>query len=141
MTYEIAKENGQMGQAANNLQAQINLGLKKGYDGFVQEKQEVLNFLTEMYKQALNEGRNFLPFVITETVITYAWSSDQGPVGAHEPAMLLATDKSPLYASNQSDEEWKLFVEDYAQKLGEQFRQFRVYVSYRRVETKILQQC
>lgn len=139
MNYEIAQENGKVGHVLNNLQAQINLGLKKGYEGFVQEKGEVLNFLTDLYKAALTEGNNFLPFVVTETVITYAWMGDQGPVGAHEPALLLSSDKSPLYSS-ESDEEWQAMVEDYAGKLAERFQQFRVYVSYARVETKIFQQ-
>lgn len=138
MKYAIAVEGGRVGHAQNNLQTQINLGLKKGYEGFVQEKGEVLNFLTDLYKQALTEGRNFLPFVITETVITYAWKGDNGPVGAHEPALLLSSDKSPLYSS-ESDEEWQAMVEDYAVKLAERFQQFRVYVTYNRVETKIFQ--
>lgn len=139
MTHEIAQENGKVGHALNNLQAQINLGLKKGYEGFIQEKQEVLVFLTDLYKEAVAEGRNFLPFVITETVITYAWSTKEGPVGAHEPALLLSSDKSPLYSS-ESDEEWQVMVEEYAIRLAERFQQFRVYVSYTRVETKIFQQ-
>lgn len=138
MKYAIAAEGGRTGHAQNNLQAQINLGLKKGYEGFVQEKGEVLNFLTDLYKAALTEGKNFLPFVVTETVIVYAWSGDQGPVGAHEPALLLSSDKSPLYSS-ESDEEWQAMVEDYVGKLAERFQQFRVYVSYARVETKIFQ--
>jgi hypothetical protein len=138
MEYGIAQENGKVGHAINNLQAQINLGLKKGYEGFTQEKEEVLNFLTDLYKTALVDNKKFIPFVITETVITYAWMGDQGPVGAHEPALILSSDKSPLYSS-ETDEEWKTLVEQYAAALGDRFQQFRVYVTYAQVETKIFQ--
>ena len=141
MEYKIAEENGREGHCAQGIQAQINLGLKQGYAGFVQEKKEVLDFLTDLYKEALTDGRSFLPFVVTESVITYAFMGDDGPVGAHEPALLLTSDKSPLYAADQSEEDWKIFVEGYAKKLAEAFKQFRVYVSYTRVETKIFQQC
>ena len=57
MKYGIAVENGRTGHVQGNLQAQINLGLKKGYEGFTQEKQDVLNFLTDLYKTALIEKR------------------------------------------------------------------------------------
>lgn len=139
MKYGIAVEAGKTGHATNNLQAQINLGLKKGYEGFAQEKQAVLDFLTDLYKAAIITGTNFIPFVITETVIAYAWTGDEGPVGAHEPALLLTSDKSPLYSS-ETDEEWQALVEEYATLLAEHFQQFRVYVTYTRVETKIFQQ-
>ena len=137
--YKIAEENRCVGHKINNIQVQINLGLKLGYEGFTNEKKEVLNFLTGLYKKALEEGKVFLPFVITDTVITYAWMSADGPVGAHEPALSLVSDMSPLYF-HSSEEEWKELVEWYAAQLGEQFAQFRVYVTYTQVETLILQQ-
>lgn len=137
--YKIAvEENGRVGHAVNNLQAEINLGLKKGYGGFAQEKGEVLNFLTERYKKALSEGKNFISFVVTDSVITYAYPGDNGPVAEHEPGLVLTADKSPLYG-NESDEEWQALVEEYVAALAEHFEQRRVYVSYTRAEVKIFQ--
>jgi len=138
--YKIATENNVVGHANNNLQAAINLGLKKGYGGFTQEKQEVLDFLTEQYKASLSKGDKFLPFVITDAVITYAYPSEDGYVGAHEPSLVLTTDKSPLYAADLPEKEWQNLVEHYASLLGNKFQQYRVYVTYTRVETKIFQQ-
>lgn len=137
-TYAIAQENGRKGHEVNNLRAEINLGLKKGYGGFKQEKEEVLQFLTERYKTALHEGRNFLPVIVTDSVITYAYSTPAGPVAEHEPSLVLTSDKSPLYAS-ESDQEWQELVEEYAISLAERFDQFRVYVTYTRGEVKIFQ--
>jgi len=137
--YKIAEENGKIGHS-NQIQAQINLGLKQGYNGFNQEKIAVLNFLTDLYKEAINSGNFFIPFVVKDTIITYAYSSENGPVAAHEPALLLISDKSPLYAVDQTEKEWKVMVEDYAFKLGLHFKQFRVYVTYTNVEIKIFQQ-
>jgi hypothetical protein len=53
---------------------------------------------------------------------------------------VLSSVKSPLYAADETDDEWKTLVEEYAAKLGAQFQQWRVYVSYSRVEIKIFQQ-
>ena len=137
--YKIAVDKGgRIGHAVTNIQTQINLGLKKGYDGFDQEKGEVLSFLTDLYKKAIENGRNFVPFVVTESVITYAFPGDNGPVACHEPALLLTADKSPLYG-DESEEEWKELVEEYACLLAYRFEQFRVYVTYTRVETKVFQ--
>lgn len=138
--YDIATENSRTGHAVDTLRAIITLGLKKGYEGFVQEKIEVLNFLTDLYKVALTEGRNYIPFVVTESVITYAYPGDNGPIAAHEPALVLTSDKSPLYAADMSDQQWSDMVEFYAHALGAEFDQFRVYVTYTRVEVKIFQE-
>jgi hypothetical protein len=146
-TYTIAQDNnGCTGSATNNLQACVNLGLKKGYEGFAQEKLAVLDFLTASYLRACEEGKNYIPFVVTDTVITYAYLSDPKWGGdgkwhaAHEPALALVSDKSPLYAADMSDDEWKILVEQYAADLGAAFDQFRVYVTYTRTEEmKILQ--
>ncbi|MFH1667606.1 MAG: hypothetical protein ABH884_01110 [Candidatus Komeilibacteria bacterium] len=141
MIYQIATENGQVGHAVNNLQATIILGLKKGYGGFVQEKIHVMRVISEEYVKALQNDRHFLPFVIQDTVITYAYKSDDGVVVAeHEPALQLITDKSPLYAADLSEDEWKDLVARYVAILGESFQQFRVYVTYAKVETIILEQ-
>jgi len=121
------------------LRAEINLGLKKGYSGFEQEKADVLSFLTETYKNAGKAGKNFIPFIVTDSVITYAYPADDDWVGEHEPALVLTSDKSPLYVAGTSDEDWKVFVEEYITLLGERFDQFRVYVTYTRVEVKIFQ--
>ena len=138
--YKIAVEkDGRVGHAMNNLRAEINLGLKKGYGGFTQEKREVLNFLTERYKKALSERKNFIPFVVWDSVITYAYPGDNGPVAEHEPGVVLTADKSPLYG-DESDEEWEAMVDEYAAALAEHFEQRRVYVSYTRAEIKIFQQ-
>ena len=139
MRYAIANDNGQIGHAVNNLQAEINLGLKKGYGGFSQEKTEVLTFLTELYKSQLRAGKNYIPFVVTDSVITYAYPAGDDIFTEHEPALVLKSDKSPLYAAGMSDDEWKELVEWFAAQLGSEFEQFRVYVSYTRAEVKILQ--
>lgn len=137
--YEIAVErNGRVGHVINNLRAEINLGLKKGYGGFAQEKREVLTFLTEQYKKSLSEGKNFIPFVVTDSVITYAYPGDNGPVAEHEPALVLTADKSPLYG-DESDEEWQAMVEECAAALAKRFEQKRVYVTYARAEVKVFQ--
>ncbi len=138
--YKIAVDNGKTGHAVANLQVELTLGLKKGYGGFVQEKGHVLQFLTDLYKSQLAAGKNFIPFVITDSVITYAYSAgDNEFVAEHEPALVLKSDKSPLYAADMSDDEWKSLVEWFAAQLGSEFEQFRVYVSYTRAEVKILQ--
>lgn len=138
--YQIASENGRVGTSSKTLRAEINLGLKKGYDGFLQEKAEVIAFLKESYKAALAEGRNYIPVCIQQTEIIYAYSTDKGPFADAEPALTLFSDKSPLYAV-ESDEEWKAAVEMLATQLAEHFQQFRVYVSYIPVEVKIFQRC
>ena len=56
--YKIAQENGRVGHVLTSLRAEINLGLKKGYAGFLQEKEEVISFLKEEYRQAIAAGRN-----------------------------------------------------------------------------------
>lgn len=135
--YKIAEENGYTG-SANTIRAEINLGLKKGYGGFLQEKQEVIDFLKESYRSAVTEGRNYVPVGIQQTEIVYAYPTDSGPFTDAEPALTLFSDKNPLY-SVESDEEWKEAVEKLAAELGEKFQQFRVYVSYIPVEVKIFQ--
>lgn len=138
--YEVAKDCGQTGHAVNNLQVELTLGLKKGYRGFVQEKIEVLFFLTSLYASQMNAGKNYVPFVVQDSVITYAYPGDGDEIVAkHEPALVLKSDKSPLYAADTSDEEWKELVEWFAAQLGSKFEQFRVYVSFTRAEVKILQ--
>lgn len=141
--YEIAVEKtGERGHAKNNLQVEINLGLKKGYGGFAQEKQEVLNLLTGLYEACLCDGEQYIPFVVTDSVITYAypkWDEPDVIIAEHEPALVLRSDKSPLYAADMTDEQWKELVEWFAARLGSKFDQFRVYVSYSRAEVKIFQ--
>lgn len=143
MIYKTARDNGQVGHAVSNLQTEITLGLKKGYNGFRQEKEQVLHFLTDLYKSQLRAGKNYVPFVVTDSVITYAYTgTGQDPkkiIAEHEPALVLKSDKSPLYAADMSDNEWKSLVEWFAAQLGSKFKQFRVYVSYTRAEVKILQ--
>jgi len=126
--------------SAATLRAEINLGLKKGYEGFAQEKGEVLTFLTDRYKAAVAEKKNFVPYVVTDSVIVYAYPGDSGPVAAHEPALVLTSDKSPLYAADMSEEEWKSAVQADAEALGERFQQYRVYVTYHAATVTILQQ-
>lgn len=138
-SYTIAKEDGRSGHAQTTLRVEINLGLKQGYDGFAQEKKSVLNFLTDLYKKQIVDGGNYIPFVVSEAVITYAFRGDDGPVAAHEPSLVLTSDKSPLYQA-ETEDEWKAMVEGYVFSLGTEFKQFRVYLTYMRVELKIFQQ-
>ena len=137
--YKIAVDNGKTGYAITSIQAEITLGLKKGYSGFVQEKEQVLQFLTNLYKSQLAAGKNYIPFVVTDSVITYAYPAGDDIVAEHEPALVLKSDKSPLYAADMSDDEWKNLVEWFATQLGSRFEQFRVYISYTRAEVKIFQ--
>ena len=120
MSYQIAVGRGRTGHNENVLSCQRCLGLKKGYDGFVQEKQAVLDFLTDLYKVALMEDRNYIAFLITDAVITYAYKGDSGVVAMHEPSLLLASTMSPLYTT-ETEDEWKIAVEEYAAKLAEKF--------------------
>ena len=138
MGYQIARENERVGRAVT-LRAEINLGLKQGYAGFLQEKDEVISFLKEEYRQALVSGRNFIPVGVQTTEIVYAYPSGDGVHAEAEPALTLFSDKSPLYAADLSDEEWQAAVEELASKLAERFRQFRVYITYIPVEVRILQ--
>ena len=135
--YRIAQENGRTGTAAT-IRAEINLGLKKGYDGFLQEKAEVITFLKDSYRAAVAEGRNYIPVCIQQTEMVYAYPTDNGPFADAEPALTLFSDKNPLYAV-ASDEDWKTAVEELAVELAEKFQQFRVYVTYITVEVKIFQ--
>lgn len=137
--YRIAVEsNGRVGHVLTSLRAEINLGLKKGYAGFVQEKEDVISFLKEEYRQAVTDGRNYIPVGIQQTEIVYAYPSGDGVHAEAEPALTLFADKNPLYAV-ESDEEWQADVEALAFKLGERFEQFRVYITYIPVEVKIFQ--
>lgn len=138
MNYLVASENGRIGHL-NTVRAEINLGLKKGYDGFLQEKAEVIAFLKEKYKEAIAAGQSFIPVCIQQTEIVYAYGTSDGPFADAEPALTLFSDKNPLYAV-ESDEDWKVAVEDLAAKLAERFQQYRVYVTYAAVEVKIFQQ-
>lgn len=137
MKYGIAEENGRNGVAIT-IRAEINLGLKKGYDGFIQEKAEVIAFLKESYKAAVAEKRNYIPVGIQQTEIVYAYPTGDGPFADAEPALTLFSDKNPLYAI-ESDEEWKAAVEQLAAELAARFQQFRVYVTYIPAEVKIFQ--
>ena len=137
-SYQIARENGRSGEA-KTLRAEINLGLKRGYAGFLQEKEEVISFLKEEYRQALVSGRNYIPLGMQATEIVYAYPSGDGVHAEAEPALTLFTDKSPLYAADASEEEWRAQVEELASKLAERFGRFRVYITYTPVEVKIFQ--
>ncbi len=137
--YQIAQDCGQTGHATNNLQVEITLGLKKGYGGFENEKSEVLTFLTDLYLSQMESDKNYIPFIVQDSIITYAYPGDEGIVAEHEPALVLRSDKSPLYAANMTDDEWKELVEWFVSQLGARFEQFRVYVSYARAEVKIFQ--
>jgi hypothetical protein len=119
--YEIARDNGQIGHDNDNIKATINLGLKKGYEGFSQEKKEVLDFLTDLYRSGFTQ----VPFVVKDTVITYAYPGDDGLVACHEPALELSSDKSPLYAKDLSREAWKELVEKEEKKRGERGKKGR----------------
>lgn len=135
----IAQDCGRVGHATDNLQAELTLGLKKGYGGFSQEKVDVLSFLTGLYASQMKAGKNYIPFIVQDSVITYAYPDGDDIVAEHEPALVLKSDKSPLYAADMSDDGWKELVEWFAAQLGSKFEQFRVYVTYARAEVKILQ--
>lgn len=139
MAYSIARENGRSGEA-KTLRAEINLGLKQGYAGFLQEKGEVISFLKEEYRRALALGRNYIPLGVQATEIVYAYPSGDGVHAEAEPSLTLFSDKSPLYAADMTEDEWRFAVEELASNLAEQFRQFRVYVTYIPVEVRIFQQ-
>ncbi|MFA6587939.1 MAG: hypothetical protein WCT08_02620 [Patescibacteria group bacterium] len=136
--YVIAQEGDRVGEVKSTLRAEINLGLKKGYAGFLQEKEEVISFLKEEYRQALAAGLNFIPVGIQQTDLVYAYPVEGGVHAEAEPSLTLFADRNPLY-STESEEEWQAMVEDLASKLAEKFDQFRVYVTYIRVEVKIFQ--
>jgi len=137
--YVVALESGVEGWQRSTLRAEINLGLKRGYAGFLQEKEEVISFLKETYRSAVDEGRNYIPVGVQQSEIVYAYPSATGAVADAEPALTLFSDKSPLYAVSMSDVEWQVSVEDLASRLADKFGQFRVYVTYTRVEVKVFQ--
>lgn len=138
MPYGIAKIGSHIG-AGSTLRVEINLGLKKGYSGSVQDKQEVLDFITSLHKKALRQAAHFITFVVTDTVLAYAYEEDGKPKTQHEPGLCLISDKSPLYAADMSEDEWKLLVEFYAHTLGEEFEQEHVFVTYLPSEVKVFQ--
>jgi hypothetical protein len=138
MSYRIATAGIRTGHALSTLRVEINLGLKKGYSGSVQDKQEVLDFITSLHEQALEQAANFITFVVTDTVLVYAYE-ENGPRTQHEPGLCLVSDKSPLYAADMTDDEWKILVERYANALGEHFEQDHVFVTYLTSEIKVLQ--
>ena len=139
MPYRIANADGRAGHALSTLRVEINLGLKKGYSGSVQDKQEVLDFITAIHEQALRQAANFITFVITDSVLVYGYEENGHPKTEHEPGLCLTSDKSPLYASDMSDDEWKHLVEVYAHALGEHFEQEHVFVTYLPSEVKVFQ--
>jgi hypothetical protein len=51
MSYQLANADGRTGHALSTLRVEINLGLKKGYSGSVQDKQEVLDFITTIHER------------------------------------------------------------------------------------------
>jgi hypothetical protein len=138
MPYRIATLGTRSGHAPSTLRVEINLGLKKGYTGSVQDKQEVLDFITGLHEQALRQAANFITFVVTDTVLAYAYEEHGEPRTQHEPGLCLVSDKSPLYAADMSDEEWKGLVEFYACELGAHFEQDHVFVTYLPSEIKVL---
>jgi hypothetical protein len=138
MPYRIATEGNLSGHAAS-IRAEINLGLRKGYTGSVQDKQEVLDFITSLHKEALRDAANFITFVVTDTVLAYGYEENGRAVTHHEPGLCLTSDKSPLYAADMSEEAWKSLVEFYAFSLGEHFEQSHVYVTYLPSELKVFQ--
>jgi len=105
----------------------------------MQDKQEVLDFITTLHEQALKEAANFITFVVTDTVLAYAYEENGEPKTQHEPGLCLVSDKSPLYAADMTDDEWKTLVEFYAQALGDHFEQDHVFVTYLPSEIKVLQ--
>jgi len=141
MPYQIAHADGHTGHALSTLRVEINLGLKKGYSGSVQDKQEVLDFITAIHERALKQAANFITFVITDSVLVYGYEENGQPKTEHEPGLCLTSDKSPLYASDMSDDEWKNLVEVYAHALGEHFEQEHVFVTYLPSEVKIFERC
>jgi len=107
------------------LRAQITLGLREGYSGSVQEKDEVLELITALQRRAV-ATKTYLPFVIAETVITYPLN--EGRV-AREPGLSLTTDQAA--APDVGDEAvWKRLVVFYAQSLANVFEQEEVHVTY-----------
>ena len=139
MSYQVANVDGRSGHALATLRVQINLGLKKGYSGSVQDKQEVLDFITTIHEQALRQAANFITFVVTDSVLVYGYEENGQPKTDHEPGLCLTSDKSPLYAADMSDDEWKTLVEVYAHALGEHFEQEHVFVTYLPSEVKVFQ--
>lgn|GEM_PF-2662186 len=116
--------------AEKNLRVEIFLGLKKGYKGFTQEKEQVLNFLTEDYKRRLEADEQYIPFIVQDAISTYAYPGDDGIVAEHEPSLVLTSDKNPIYAAHMSNREWANLARDYADGLGAKFEQYRVYVIF-----------
>ena len=78
---------------------------------------------------------------MTDTILAYAYEENGLPKTQHEPGLCLVSDKSPLYAADMSDDEWKTLVEFHAQALGEHFEQDHVFVTYLPSEIKVLQRC
>ena len=76
MSYQVATANGRVGHASVPSELKINLGTQKGYSGSVQDKQEVLDFITTIHEQALMQAANFITFVVTDSVLVYG--SDEG---------------------------------------------------------------
>jgi hypothetical protein len=139
MSYQLANVDGRSGHGLATLRVEINLGLKKGYSGSVQDKQEVLDFITSIHEQALSQAANFITFVVTDSVLVYGYEENGQAKTEHEPGLCLTSDKSPLYAADMSDEEWKALVEVYAHALGEHFEQEHVFVTYIPSEVKVFQ--
>lgn len=86
----------------------------------------------------MTAGRNYIPVGVQQTEIVYAYPSGDGVHAEAEPSLTLFADKNPLYAV-ESDEEWKVEVENLAKRLAERFEQYRVYVTYIPTEVKIFQ--
>jgi hypothetical protein len=109
----------------SGLRAQITLGLREGYTGSVQEKEEVLEVIAALQRRAVESGRAYLPFVIAETVITYPLHERRVE---REPGLALTTDQAATLNVGDAAA-WRRFVFLYAQALANAFAQEEVRVT------------
>lgn len=116
------------------LRAEINMGLKEGYEGLGHTKQEVIDFLQSLYQAAVDKGEYLPGLGVQSTVLTYQHID----TSYTEPSLTIFGDKNPFYF-NGSDDDFKRVIGQIACELGEHFQQFRVYITYTPVTIQIIQ--
>ncbi len=125
---------------------EITLGVFPGYNVKYNNSTSLLKYLKETIVleikknqvtrllMALNEKFNVIfPARISKATIPYK----HGKTPLYEPVIIISGERNPRYFKG-TDEEWRALVKKYAEHLGEEFQQKRVYVSFKESTLGIL---
>jgi hypothetical protein len=118
----------------------ITLGLREGYASAatVHALDEVATEAHRWMKERAERGQPFLTGSFRQETLVYTWRGAKGGADAPEPSAVFHGEVSVAYQPDLSDDEAKSLLGELAARLGERFRQTRVYLCYRD-ETWIIQ--